>query len=118
MEPLTELSTGAVGAAGAYHRAKGQPVSDGPWGTHVATADHEAVPQVTFTDPEVALRPRMVMGTFASAWEPSARPEQRHPPQAQPHHARKAEALAEQSAGCGERLVVAAPRPTHGLLDW
>jgi dihydrolipoamide dehydrogenase len=35
-------------------RAKGQPVSDGPWGTHVATADHEAVPQVTFTDPEVA----------------------------------------------------------------
>ncbi|BCB88255.1 dihydrolipoyl dehydrogenase family protein [Phytohabitans suffuscus] len=35
-------------------RAKGRPVSDGPWGTHVATADHEAVPQVTFTDPEVA----------------------------------------------------------------
>jgi len=35
-------------------RAKGAPVSDGPWGTHVATADHEAVPQVTFTDPEVA----------------------------------------------------------------
>ncbi len=35
-------------------RAKGRPVSAGPWGTHVATADHEAVPQVTFTDPEVA----------------------------------------------------------------
>ncbi|BCB73790.1 NAD(P)/FAD-dependent oxidoreductase [Phytohabitans flavus] len=35
-------------------RAAGKPVSDGPWGTHVATADHEAVPQVTFTDPEVA----------------------------------------------------------------
>jgi dihydrolipoamide dehydrogenase len=35
-------------------RAKGTPVSDAPWGTHVATADHEAVPQVTFTDPEVA----------------------------------------------------------------
>ncbi len=35
-------------------RAQGRPVSDGPWGTHVATADHEAVPQVTFTDPEVA----------------------------------------------------------------
>ncbi|WP_394768827.1 dihydrolipoyl dehydrogenase family protein [Lacisediminihabitans sp.] len=35
-------------------RAKGLPVSDGPWGTHVATADHEAVPQVTFSDPEVA----------------------------------------------------------------
>ncbi|MDQ7904440.1 NAD(P)/FAD-dependent oxidoreductase [Phytohabitans sp. ZYX-F-186] len=35
-------------------RAQGRPVSDGAWGTHVATADHEAVPQVTFTDPEVA----------------------------------------------------------------
>ena len=29
-------------------------MSDGPWGTHVATADHQAVPQVTFTDPEIA----------------------------------------------------------------
>ena len=35
-------------------RATGKPVSDAAWGTHVATADHEAVPQVTFTDPEVA----------------------------------------------------------------
>jgi dihydrolipoamide dehydrogenase len=35
-------------------RAAGAPVDDAPWGTHVATADHEAVPQVTFTDPEVA----------------------------------------------------------------
>jgi dihydrolipoamide dehydrogenase len=35
-------------------RALGKPVSDSPWGTHVATADHQAVPQVTFTDPEVA----------------------------------------------------------------
>ena len=35
-------------------RAQGKPVSDAPWGTHVATADHEAVPQVTFSDPEVA----------------------------------------------------------------
>ncbi len=35
-------------------RAKGTPVSDAPWGVHVATADHNAVPQVTFTDPEVA----------------------------------------------------------------
>ncbi|TXN31371.1 dihydrolipoyl dehydrogenase family protein [Lacisediminihabitans profunda] len=35
-------------------RATGQPVSDEPWGTHVATADHQAVPQVTFSDPEVA----------------------------------------------------------------
>lgn len=35
-------------------RANGKPVDDAPWGTHVATADHAAVPQVTFTDPEVA----------------------------------------------------------------
>lgn len=35
-------------------RANGTAVSDAAWGTHVATADHEAVPQVTFTDPEVA----------------------------------------------------------------
>ena len=32
----------------------GRIVDDAPWGTHVATADHAAVPQVTFTDPEVA----------------------------------------------------------------
>jgi dihydrolipoamide dehydrogenase len=35
-------------------RAKGETVDDAPWGAHVATADHGAVPQVTFTDPEVA----------------------------------------------------------------
>ncbi|HWM16395.1 MAG TPA: NAD(P)/FAD-dependent oxidoreductase [Microbacterium sp.] len=35
-------------------RAKGLPVDDAPWGAHVATADHEHVPQVTFTDPEIA----------------------------------------------------------------
>jgi dihydrolipoamide dehydrogenase len=35
-------------------RAKGREVSVEPWGVHVATADHESVPQVTFTDPEVA----------------------------------------------------------------
>ena len=35
-------------------RAAGHVVDDAPWGTHVATADHAAVPQVTFTDPEVA----------------------------------------------------------------
>jgi hypothetical protein len=29
-------------------------------------------------NPEVALQPRQVMGTFASAWQPSPRPEQRH----------------------------------------
>ncbi|WP_345751605.1 dihydrolipoyl dehydrogenase family protein [Microbacterium rhizophilus] len=35
-------------------RAKGEEVDDAPWGRHVATADHAAVPQVVFTDPEVA----------------------------------------------------------------
>lgn len=35
-------------------RANGTTVSDAAWGAHVATADHSAVPQVTFTDPEVA----------------------------------------------------------------
>ena len=35
-------------------RALGKPVDDSDWGTHVATADHQAVPQVTFSDPEVA----------------------------------------------------------------
>lgn len=35
-------------------RAKGRAVDDGAWGAHVATADHTAVPQVIFTEPEVA----------------------------------------------------------------
>jgi pyruvate/2-oxoglutarate dehydrogenase complex dihydrolipoamide dehydrogenase (E3) component len=35
-------------------RAKGHDVPMEPWGIYVATADHTAVPQVTFTDPEVA----------------------------------------------------------------
>jgi pyruvate/2-oxoglutarate dehydrogenase complex dihydrolipoamide dehydrogenase (E3) component len=35
-------------------RADGRPVDDAPWGRHVATADERAVPQVVFTDPEVA----------------------------------------------------------------
>ncbi len=42
-----------VGAAiGA--RAAGGAVDTAPWGEHVATADHAAMPQVVFTDPEVA----------------------------------------------------------------
>lgn len=35
-------------------RATGTALDDGPWGAHVATADHTAVPQVVFTSPEVA----------------------------------------------------------------
>jgi pyruvate/2-oxoglutarate dehydrogenase complex dihydrolipoamide dehydrogenase (E3) component len=35
-------------------RAKGDAVDDAPWGRHVATADHGAAPQVTFSFPEVA----------------------------------------------------------------
>ena len=35
-------------------RAAGRPLDDAPWGAHVATADHHAVPSVVFTDPEVA----------------------------------------------------------------
>ncbi|SDM78952.1 dihydrolipoyl dehydrogenase family protein [Actinacidiphila guanduensis] len=39
----------AIGA-----RAKGLPLDDGAWGDHATTADHHAVPQVFFTDPEAA----------------------------------------------------------------
>ncbi|WP_193611750.1 dihydrolipoyl dehydrogenase family protein [Nocardioides lijunqiniae] len=35
-------------------RALGRTVDDTAWGAHVATADHEAVPQVVFSVPEVA----------------------------------------------------------------
>lgn len=34
--------------------AAGKPVDPAPWSEHAATADHVAVPQVVFTDPEVA----------------------------------------------------------------
>ncbi len=33
-------------------RAAGRPVDSSPWGVHVATADHVAVPQVVFAEPE------------------------------------------------------------------
>ena len=35
-------------------RASGMTPDDGPWGWHAATADHDAVPQVVFSRPEVA----------------------------------------------------------------
>ena len=35
-------------------RAAGEPVETGAWGRHAVTADERAVPQVVFTDPEVA----------------------------------------------------------------
>ncbi|MEU0469334.1 NAD(P)/FAD-dependent oxidoreductase [Amycolatopsis sp. NPDC006131] len=35
-------------------RAKGEPADDREWGRHVATADERAVPQVIFTEPEIA----------------------------------------------------------------
>jgi pyruvate/2-oxoglutarate dehydrogenase complex dihydrolipoamide dehydrogenase (E3) component len=35
-------------------RAKGEVVEDGRWGRHAATADERAVPQVVFTEPEIA----------------------------------------------------------------
>ncbi|MFB7918230.1 dihydrolipoyl dehydrogenase family protein [Streptomyces sp. NPDC056061] len=35
-------------------RAHGAPLETGSWGAHAATADHGAVPQVVFTDPEAA----------------------------------------------------------------
>lgn len=35
-------------------RLRGDAVDDAPWGRHVASADHAAVPRVIFSDPEVA----------------------------------------------------------------
>ncbi|MFP5290773.1 MAG: AIR synthase related protein [Actinomycetes bacterium] len=35
-------------------RARGEQVDDAAWGPYVATADHDAVPSVAFTSPEVA----------------------------------------------------------------
>ena len=43
-----------IAGAAIAARAAGKPVDTSPWGAHAATADHHAVPQVFFTDPEAA----------------------------------------------------------------
>jgi dihydrolipoamide dehydrogenase len=43
-----------IAGAAVAARASGAAVDTAPWGEHAATADHAAVPQVVFTDPEVA----------------------------------------------------------------
>jgi pyruvate/2-oxoglutarate dehydrogenase complex dihydrolipoamide dehydrogenase (E3) component len=43
-----------IAGAAIAARAAGQPLDTAPWGTHAATADHYAVPQVFFTEPEAA----------------------------------------------------------------
>ncbi|MBU8553216.1 NAD(P)/FAD-dependent oxidoreductase [Streptomyces sp. Babs14] len=44
-----------IAGAAIAARASGEPdLESGPWGAHAATADHDAVPQVVFTDPEAA----------------------------------------------------------------
>jgi dihydrolipoamide dehydrogenase len=54
--PLTHQGKYAARIVGAAVRARasGTQVDDIPWGEYSATADHVAVPQVVFTDPEVA----------------------------------------------------------------
>lgn len=43
-----------AGAAIAARARQDTPLDTSPWGPHAATADHAAVPQVVFTDPEAA----------------------------------------------------------------
>ncbi|WP_432099272.1 dihydrolipoyl dehydrogenase family protein [Streptomyces sp. WAC 04229] len=44
-----------IAGAAIAARASGVPILESdPWGVHAATADHAAVPQVVFTDPEAA----------------------------------------------------------------
>lgn len=54
--PLTHQGKYGARAAGdtVAALAKGEKVDTSPWSPFTATADHHAVPQVVFTDPEVA----------------------------------------------------------------
>jgi dihydrolipoamide dehydrogenase len=54
--PLTHQGKYAARALGDViaAEARGETVDAVPWSTYAATADHHAVPQVVFTDPEVA----------------------------------------------------------------
>ncbi|OBF56282.1 pyridine nucleotide-disulfide oxidoreductase [Mycobacterium sp. 852002-50816_SCH5313054-b] len=45
---------GRIAGAAIGARAAGQPLDTSPWGAHATTADHCAVPQAFFTDPEAA----------------------------------------------------------------
>ena len=45
---------GRIAGAAIGVRAAGAPLDTAPWGAHVTTADHHAVPQAFFTDPEAA----------------------------------------------------------------
>ena len=45
---------GRIAGAAIAARAAGQPLDTAPWGAHATTADHYAVPQVFFTEPEAA----------------------------------------------------------------
>lgn len=45
---------GRIAGAAIGARAAGRPLDTSPWGTHATTADHHAVPQAFFTDPEAA----------------------------------------------------------------
>jgi pyruvate/2-oxoglutarate dehydrogenase complex dihydrolipoamide dehydrogenase (E3) component len=45
---------GRIAGAAIGARSAGRPLETTPWGAHAATADHHAVPQAFFTDPEAA----------------------------------------------------------------
>ncbi|WAJ44655.1 NAD(P)/FAD-dependent oxidoreductase [Mycobacterium sp. Aquia_216] len=45
---------GRIAGAAIGARAAGTPLDTTPWGAHATTADHHAVPQAFFTDPEAA----------------------------------------------------------------